>query len=228
LGATSIFAQNIYYEDEAKFAKGGRYTKRIEYNFTSMGGVGCYNLKNKTALQKLFFGDFNGQFEFIAEPSWEANYGGYGVRLFRDSLDRRYLAEDTLDITYMLEIKRVVNLPELLSQAREGKILSEEIFKNYKVETKYIKIEGDFAKKLHAKVVDAIDNFKGYGIPGLIFDGTVFTFRCVVEYELWELTIHEPRGYMKNLANLFNQLIKDAEENILDELKYSTLLDELK
>jgi hypothetical protein len=227
LGATSIFAQNIYFEyDEAKIAKGGRYTKRIEYNFTNNV---YHNLKNKTPLQKLFFEDFNGQFEFIAEPSWEANYGGYGVRLFRDSLDRRYPAEDTLDITYMLEIKRVVNLPELLSQLREKKISPEEVFGHYKVETKYIKIEGDFAKKLYAKVVDAIDNFKGYGfLGGIITDGTVFTFRCVVEYELWELTIHEPKGYMKNLANLFNQLIKDAEENILDELKYNALLDELK
>jgi hypothetical protein len=229
LGTTSIFAQNIYFDpdDEANVVtEGGAFTKRIEYNFISNFS---HNLTNKTPLQKLFFGDFNGQFEFIAEPSWEANSGSYGVRLFRDSVDKRYPAKDTLDITYMLEIKRVVNLPELLSQVREKKLSAGEIFQNYKVETKYIKIEADFAKKLYAKVVDAIDNFKGYGFwGGIITDGTEFTFRCVVEYELWELTIHEPAGYIRRLTNLFNQLIKDAEENILDESKYATLMDELK
>jgi hypothetical protein len=76
--------------------------------------------------------------------------------------------------------------------------------------------------------MDAIDNFKGKGIPALIFDGEKVTFRCVVEYELWELTIHEPEGYMKRLTNLFQQLIKDAEANTLDESKYATLLNELK
>jgi hypothetical protein len=216
-GTTIVFSQKVFIEyDASDYAEGGNYTKRIEYNFR---GDYLHNLKNKTALQKLLFGDFNGQLEFIVEPSFA---GVYGVRLVRDSLDTSYL----------LELKGISNYQEVQHKILEENIpvgkMWEESFKRYEVETKYVPIKDDFAEKLYAKVVDAIDNFKGKGIPPVIFDGYEVTFRCVVEYELWELTIHEPGGYMKNLTNLFNQLIKDAEANTLDESKYITLLDELK
>jgi hypothetical protein len=70
-------------------------------------------------------------------------------------------------------------------------------------------------------------SFKDKGRPDRINDGYTATFRCVVEDEVWTLAIHMPTGYMGKLTDIFNQLIKDAEANNLDESKYISLLDKV-
>jgi hypothetical protein len=226
---------------------GGRFTKKIEYNFLAPGwrdNPGYYNIKGKTDIEKLLFGETNAKLEFFVAPSFE---GSYGFRIVRDSLNTSYL----------LELKRINNFDEVSSQLSKEypsigfpaeKISSvskeeheqarlhnnamyekqrEERPKRYKVDTKYVPIKDDFSEKLYVKVVDAINNFKGKGIPPMINDGYEVTFRCVVEDEVWMLTIHMPKGYMGKLTDIFNQLIKDAEANSLDESKYISLLDKI-
>jgi hypothetical protein len=66
---------------------GGQFLKRIEYNLL---GNGLQNLKSKTEVEKLFFGDFNAKLEFFVEPSFE---GAYGFRIVRDTLTASHLIE---------------------------------------------------------------------------------------------------------------------------------------
>jgi hypothetical protein len=112
-------------------SEGGRFLKRTEYNFLAPG---LYNLKSKTGVEKLFFGDFNAKLEFFVEPSFE---GAYGFRIVRDSTDTSYL----------LEIRRINNFDEVSAQlskeypvigfpAKEmSSISEEERTKRYKVDT---------------------------------------------------------------------------------------------
>jgi hypothetical protein len=234
-------AQTIFAQSSVASSDGGQFLKRTEYNFLNPGQ---YNLKSKTDVEKLLFGDFNAKLEFFVAPSFE---GSYGFRIVRDSLETSYL----------LELKRINNFDEVSSQLRKeypsigfpAKEMSsisvekreqarqhnnamyekqrEESLKRYKVDTTYFPVKNDFAEKLYVKVVDAIDNFKCKGIPPTYKDGFSVTFRCVVEDEVWILTIQMPGGYMLDLTNLFNQLIKDAEANSLDESKYISLLDNI-
>jgi hypothetical protein len=213
--------QTLYAQESVKTAIGGRFTKKIEYNFLAPGwhsDPGYYNIKSKTDLEKLLFGETNAQLEFFVAPSFE---GVYGLRIVRDSLDTSYL----------LELKNINNYDEVESQLNKENLSYEKYNDKrlvcYKVDTKYVSVKDDFAEKLYVKVVDAISDFKGKGIPSTYVDGFSITFRCVVEDELWSLTIHMPKGYMLDLTNLFNQLIKDAEANSLDELKYISLLDNI-
>jgi hypothetical protein len=156
---------------------GRRFLKRVEHNFINnaykisngkkiLKGKedGFYNLNSKTDVEKLLFGDFNAKLEFFVEPSFE---GAYGFRIVRDSLE----------ISYLLELKRINNFDEVSSQPS----------KEYKVDTKYFPVKNEFAEKLYVKVVDAIDNFKDKGRPDRIMDGYTATFRCVVDDEVWTL-----------------------------------------
>jgi hypothetical protein len=90
------------------------------------------------------------------------------------------------------------------------------------------------ADKLHAKVAGAIDNFQGERVSSItetgyiqvliMQDGYTVTFRCVVENEVWTLTIHQPKGSIGKLTDICNQIVKDAMANQLDEDKYIALL----
>jgi hypothetical protein len=78
-----------------------RFLKRIENNLA--GSVANYNMKGKSDLEKLFFGDFNAQLEFCYEPSSEINpCVPSGFRIIRDSLNS----------SYILEVKRILNYRE--------------------------------------------------------------------------------------------------------------------
>jgi hypothetical protein len=232
--------QPIVSQSSLESSEGGVFIKRIEYNFLHPGH---YNLKNKIGVEKLFFGDFNAQLEFFVEPSFES---AFGFRIVRDSSGTSSL----------LELKRIGNFEEVRSQldkeypskgfpAKEISSVSEkekelarqhnntvyekrkaESLLRYKVDTIDFSIKNDFAEKLYAATVASIENFKGKGIPPIILDGYVVTFRCVVGDEVWTLTIHEPKGELLQLTDICNQIIKDAEANSLNELKYVELLDE--
>lgn len=83
---------------------GGVYSKRIEYNLTMNGA----NLKSKSDIEKLFFGDLNALIEFCYEPSSEINpCVPSGFRIIRDSLNS----------SYILEVKRISNYREASEEA---------------------------------------------------------------------------------------------------------------
>lgn len=82
----------------------GDYSKRIEYNLTMSGA----NIKSKSVIEKLFFGDFNALLEFCYEPSSEINpCVPSGFRIIRD----------TLNSSYILEVKRISNYKEASEEA---------------------------------------------------------------------------------------------------------------
>ena len=90
------FSQNV--EDHFNC---GKSLKRIENNMT--GSVGNYNIKSKSDIEKLFFGDFNALIEFCYEPSSEVNpCVPSGFRIIRDSLNS----------SYILEVKHISNYRE--------------------------------------------------------------------------------------------------------------------
>jgi len=64
-------------------------------------------------------------------------------------------------------------------------------------------------------------------LPANIFDGYNVTFRCVVEDELWTLSIQCPQRKALQLSDLFRQIIADGFDNKIDESKYLKLLDEI-
>jgi len=214
------------------------------------GAVGNYNMKSKSGIEKLFFGDFNALIEFCYNPSSEVNpCVPSGFRIFRDSLNS----------SYVLEVKRVSNYREAAKEAKKEveneqkrqeiniplslfDSLPRDVFnqvwqynqsiynhnfysenyyevlpKHFKVEIKSIPISNQFAEKLYKMMVSFIDNFKAKGMPLHSTDGYSVSFRSVVNYDLWSLSIHMPGGNANTMAKLCMKTIKDANEDHLEE-----------
>jgi hypothetical protein len=235
---STIFGCQIVPAQNADHVGGGHFLKRVEYNFFTNGS---YNFKSKTEVEKLFFGDFNAKLEFFVAPSFE---GAYGFRIVEDSLTRSCLIE-LKSISNFGEVNAQLNkeYPSIGFPAKEISSLSsenrkqaqehnqamykkrnEESLKRYTVCTQRFPVKDNFADKLYAEVVTAINDFKGRGAPPIILDGYTVTFRCVVEDEVWTLSIHMPKGDMAKLTDICKQIFKDVEANNLDESKYITLL----
>ncbi|MDR2423391.1 MAG: hypothetical protein LBD59_01535 [Prevotellaceae bacterium] len=227
---------------------GRNFIKRIEPNLLHKamiinGKTYCsYNLKSKTDIEKLLFGDINAKVEFVITPSFE---GSYGMRLVKDSLNTGYL----------LEIKRIINWAEINSQLEKefpligfglGQIDTvskeqekravrhnramlvkhdEERLKRYSVARQSIAVKNKFAEKLYGTIFSIIKNFVMKGDPAEIFDGYDATFRCVVDDEVWTLTIQNPDGVIEQLTNICNLIIKDVEANTFNESKHIESLD---
>jgi hypothetical protein len=91
----------------------GDFLKRIEYNLIEKGGFefnefttcDVYNLNSKGYKEKLLFGNFNAPVEIF--------FGEAGFRVVRDSLDT----------SYILEIKRISNYEEASEETREKRHL---------------------------------------------------------------------------------------------------------
>lgn len=82
------------------------FLKRIENNLAL--SVANYNMKGKSNLEKLFFGDFNALLEFCYEPSSEMNpCVPSGFRIIKDSLNS----------SYILELKYISNYKEASAEA---------------------------------------------------------------------------------------------------------------
>ncbi len=245
------FAQEV-----GKHFESGYYLKRIENNMR--GAIGSYNMKSKSDIEKLFFGDFNALIEFYYNPSSEVNpCVPSGFRIFSDSLNS----------SYVLEVKRVLNYREAAEEAtkevkneqkRQELNIPESLFdslprdvfnqvweynqsiynhtfyydnyfevlpKHFKVEIKSIPISNQFAEKLYKMMVSFIDNFKAKGIPLSNTDGYSVSFRTVVDYDLWSLSIHMPGGNANTMANFCMKIINDANEDKLDELRFPDFKD---
>ena len=237
------FSQNV----EAHFY-GGISLKRIENNM--WGGVGIYNIKSKSDIEKLFFGDFNALIEFCYDPSSEVNPCiPSGFRIIRDSLNSSYILEVKHISNYReaskeakkeakkmhmpqlsgLPVRLLDSLPrDVSNQIREyirsisdnnvyRKMYFEELSKHFKVEIKSIPISNQFAEKLYKMMGSFIDNFKAKGVAPFGVDGYSVSFRTVVADEVWSLGIHEPRGNAEIMTNLCMKIIKDANDDQLDE-----------
>jgi len=136
-----------------------------------------------------------------------------------------------------LQMRQLLNIPvrlldslprDVLNQIREynrnisgykvyNKMYSEELPKHFKVEIKSIHISNQFADKLYKMMGSFIDNFKAKGVPGMMLDGYSVSFHTVVADEVWSLEIHMPRGNAEIMTNLFMKIIKDANDDQLDE-----------
>ena len=239
--APAVFAQT------GEHAGGGRFLKRTEYNFLNNTKIiegkeyGICNLDSKTDVEKLFFGDFNAQMEFFVSPSFE---GASGFRIIKDTTDGSYILEVNHISNYKQAVEqaeekfRTIGIPGELyfSIPKEIKDLTRdhnmtmypkqqaERLKLYQVETLSFPISNRFAEKLYTKTVSSIDNFRAKGKPAGIFDGTTVTFRCIVDDEVWTLTIHEPKGDIRIFSDLCRQIITDAEADKLEESEYIKIL----
>jgi hypothetical protein len=179
---------------------GRTFLKRVENNLLSNGKIisngkisRIYNLKSKTDIEKLFFGDINAMVEFFVQPSFKKPYG---FRIMRDSLN----------VSYIIENKRISDLNV--------------------VETVSYSVKKDvFAEKLYSRIKSTIEHFVMKGEPASILDGSTVTFRCVVEDEVWTLTIHEPDSEIFQLPDICEQLIADIQSKNVDESKYITLFE---
>jgi hypothetical protein len=185
---------------------GRTFLKRVENNLLSNGKIisngkisRIYNLKSKTDIEKLFFGDINAMVEFFVQPSIEPSFKKpYGFRIMRDSLN----------VSYIIENKRISDLNV--------------------VETVSYPVKKDvFTEKLYSTIKSTIKHFVMKGEPASILDGSTVTFRCVVEDEVWTLTIHEPDREIFQLPNICEQLIADIQSKNVDETKYITLFENI-
>ena len=99
----------------------------------------------------------------------------------------------------------------------------EERLKLYKVKSSSIPISNRLAEKLHAKFVSFIDDFKAKELePDLLMgDGETTVFRCIVDQEIWTLSIpFKTEEKARELSDLCKQIVEDAEAGRFDESKY--------
>lgn len=216
----------LFAAQEASEARhnGGRFLKRIENNYTNSirviekdGSVhGMYNLDSKSEMEKRFFGDFNAPVEFFIAPPFE---GSSGFRLYRDSTGG-----------WVLEAKRMTNCREAEEELTKDSPLmrlSADTPERYRIEARSIGIGDTLAQRIYDCTTRIIDRHTGGGYPDMVFDGEQITFRCVVGYDLWTLTLHAPRdNKAAKAAELYRRLIDDIQAGgPIDEKQYIDWLD---
>jgi hypothetical protein len=243
-----IFDIMVCFSQNTEPVNGRKFLKRVENNFINNAQLifddgkvsGFYNFDSKTDMEKLFFGDFNASLDFFVRPSFE---GAYGFRIVQDSLDNYLLEtkrisnwgkiEKELESDFPLKGipgERISTVPgqEIDANAEYNREIhakrNEERLKSYEIATQSFPVTQEFANKLQDAVSAAIHNFKEKGRPEGINGGYTVTFRCVVEDELWTLTVRMPNGYIGKLTDICKLIIKDAETNDLDESKYIPVL----
>ena len=233
------FSQNV----EAQF-NSNHSIKRIENNM--WGGPGFYNIESKSDIEKVFFGNFNALIEFCYEPSFDHPSGFRIIRDSLNSsyiLEVKHIsnyreaskeAEKEAEKMHMpqlldLPVRLLDSLPrDVLNQIREyirsisdnnvyRKMYFEVLSKHFKVEIKSIHISNQFADKLYKMMGSFIGNFKAKGVPPTTVDGYSVSFRTVVDDEVWSLGITMPRGNAEIMTNLCMKIIKDANDDQLDE-----------
>ncbi len=249
-----IFSANVIMSQSIDHIEGGQYLKTVEYNLL-MSGVkeeyDMYNLKHKSFIDRLFFGTKNSFVEFLFVDSGEGSNEATAFRIIKSQQDDSYKIEimhfqnihklyDIRDL--LLEKTTPLKIPYWISATFSFEIRDrieehnkqiailknrDDLYEPYRPEPKEFQLSKEFAKKTHRKTVTLIDNFKGKGIPPMIFDGNNVTFRCISEDELWTLSIHCPQRRALQLSELFQQIIADGFDNKMDESKYLKLLDEI-
>lgn len=212
---------------------------------TSVEGVD--NIESKSPLEKVLFGNTNAKIEFVVEPSFE---GAYGIRVIKDSSETSSSLEVKRIINWKEVEKQMqkafpvkgYTIQELNAKIAEREKMSEEerelsilksrirnekrekeSLKRYQVQTFIIPISDLFAEKLYAKFVSFIDDFKAKELePNLLMgDGETTVFRCIVDQEIWTLSIpFKTEEKARELSDLCKRIIEDAEAGRFDESKY--------
>ena len=212
---------------------------------TSVEGVD--NIESKSPLEKVLFGNTNAKVEFVVEPSFE---GAYGIRVIKDSSETSSSLEVKRIINWKEVEKQMqkafpvkgYTIQELNAKIAEREKMSEEerelsilksrirnekrekeSLKRYQVHTFIIPISDLFAEKLYAKFVSFIDDFKAKELePNLLMgDGETTVFRCIVDQEIWTLSIpFKTEEKARELSDLCKRIIEDAEAGLFDESKY--------
>ena len=212
---------------------------------TSVEGVD--NIESKSPLEKVLFGNTNAKVEFVVEPSFE---GAYGIRVIKDSSETSSSLEVKRIINWKEVEKQMqkafpvkgYTIQELNAKIAEREKMSEEerelsilksrirnekrekeSLKRYQVQTFIIPISDLFAEKLYAKFVSFIDDFKAKELePNLLMgDGETTVFRCIVDQEIWTLSIpFKTEEKARELSDLCKRIIEDAEAGRFDESKY--------
>ncbi len=222
------------------------FTKRIENNYsggprriTAAGDtVRYYNTKNKTDLEKLFFGKINADVEFLYVTS--ARVGTQGLRVFKETYREPYVIEAIrvtnqreVDSTLMKNMQNKMGPSIQLGWRRGGskeereqasvKIsegleeIKRERAKRYSLERKSVVISDSLAKKLQGEVMPVIDKYRCYGSPMGVFDGYIVTFGCTAGYEAWSLTVQAPAGDAERMTEIFLIIVKDIFAGKFDE-----------
>ena len=248
------FTGNLIISQPVNYENGGRYLKTVEYNVIHPGVTEddyMYNLKHKSIIDRLFFGTKNSFMEFVFIDSSEGSNQSVTFRIIQNLENDSYklevmCLEDMLKVydirRTLLEKTTTISLPfwvsKVLPKETEEQIknhnkqaaifkYNDELYKPYRPEPLNFQICKELAEKLHEKTSILIENFKGAGIPLDINDGFEVTFRCVIDNELWTLSIHYPQGKALQFSNLFREIITDGFDNKLDQDKYIEILDNI-
>ena len=251
------FTCNLMMSQPINHSNGGEYLKRIEYNVLHSGATDdehMYNLEHKSVIDRLFFGSRNSFVEFVLEDTPEGSNEATALRIIKKQNDNSYELEvmrlqNLLDVYYeklmhvVSEKTTPIFAPFWLSSAvssetknrinehnKEANSLkhSDELYKPYRPEPIKLEVSRELAEKLHEKTSMLIDNFKGVGTPLNINGGFRVTFRCVVDDELWTLSVHYPDNRtVLRLSDLFRQIITDSIDGKMDETKYLKLPDKI-
>ena len=212
---------------------------------TSVEGVD--NIESKSPLEKVLFGNTNAKVEVVVEPSFD---GAYGIRVITDSSETSSSLEVKRIINWKEVEKQMqkafpvkgYTIQELNAKIAEREKMSEEerelsilksrirnekrekeSLKRYQVQTFIIPISDLFAEKLYAKFVSFIDDFKAKELePNLLMgDGETTVFRCIVDQEIWTLSIpFKTEEKARELSDLCKRIVEDAEAGRFDESKY--------
>ena len=250
------FASNLIISQSVNHVNGGEYLKTVEYNVIHSGvteDANMYNLKNKSVIDRLFFGTKNSFVEFVFTDTPEGSNEATAFRIIKNHQDDSYELEvmrlqNLLDVYYnklknvLLEKSTPIVTPFWLSTAVSHETKNQirehnkqaaslkyqdDLYKPYRPEPLKIQINNELVEKLHEKTSILIENFKGVGKPANIADGFEVTFRCVMDDELWTLSIHCPQGKALQFSDLLRKMITDGFENKIDESKYLKLLDDI-
>jgi hypothetical protein len=247
LSCRFAFSQEV---QGAEHINGGHFEKKIEYN-TSSGvrfidrtgaQIPNYEVKNKTPLEKLFFGLTNSPIEYVIETSFE---GSAGLRLYKKRPDSRNWTLEIIPFgDYELAARAVKRETEKIEiplwflgrlpqnyqeQVRENNAKAssaagkEETYKKYRPQTKIFTLK-HIGDRLRDEITTLIVDFRAEGGTAWIFDGYTATFRCVIGDELWTLTIHEPQNRSRQMSDLCRRMIEDAQLGKFDESKYAQIL----
>ena len=176
--------------------RGGHAVKRIEYN---MDGS-FHALYGKIGAEKRLLDKINAPVEFFFCTLYEVPTNPEAFRIMRDSSNSFYI----LNYNRYKDIK-----------------------KDNDIVSRTFVISDQFANLMYKKMVSLIDNFNAQGkFRDSWVHGFSVTFRVVVEDAVWALQIHMPSGKAEKMSNLCRLILKNAEDNKLDEAKYIKILDE--
>ncbi|MCC8146071.1 MAG: hypothetical protein LIO93_06475 [Bacteroidales bacterium] len=255
----SIFFSQTAISQYVDQTRGGNFLKRTEFNIALAGvtedALPCYNLQNKSIVERILFDNTNSFVEFVAENSPKDNIRAF--RIVKDRKEYSYKLQimqipsaDQLYYTtekYISEKKTKIVIPdEWLSKIPEeirdsiskhneeaalynSKCGDRGLFKPYHPESKEYTVGKEFSEKLHDTIAMLIDNFRAEGIPVSAAVGYPLhaTFRCVVGAEVWSLKITAPQRRALLLSDICTQIMNDALNNEINETEYIRKLEEI-